>query len=177
VKVGNLEYPAHEFTVRVFRLAETVNDMDLVETFQNSQKCGRLVHARILRDKNGKSKGWGLVQFEERESVEKALGLDDNVGIHERTIKVQRSHMAAVPGIVPPGHHRVKPKGEGKATKRNLKRKAERTEPERQVQAKEAGTDSPKSSAKASVLNLVPRGVAKGPSKRLALDPVHKKKA
>jgi RNA recognition motif-containing protein len=124
VKVGKMEYPAHPLTVRVFNLAFAAEDMDLVDTFRT--KCGAIVHAKIVREKHhhgkGKSKGWGLVQFEERESVEKALALSDVIGIRERVVKVDRSHLPAV-GLVPPGMHRVNPKGEGKSTKHNEVRK------------------------------------------------------
>ena len=126
VRVGKLEYPAHPYTVRVTNLADDVEDMDLVDMFR--PKCGAIVHAKIVREKShhhhhrGKSKGWGMVQFEERDSVDKALGLSGIIGMKERLIKVDRSHMPAT-GMVPPGMHRVKPQGEGKSTKRNEKRK------------------------------------------------------
>ena len=71
----------------------------------------------------GKSKGWGLVQFEEREAVEKALALTDSLGLHEKLLQIERSHMPAV-SLIPPGMHRVKPKGEGRNSKRNEMRKA-----------------------------------------------------
>ena len=99
--------------------------MDLVDTFRSL--CGTIVHARIVRDKHtdgnskGVSKGYGLIQFEQLESVEKALTLDDTLGIHEKLVKVERSHLPAV-SLVPPGMHRVRPKGEGKVSKRNQKR-------------------------------------------------------
>lgn len=131
VKVGNLEYPAHPFTVRVSYLSQKTEDMDLVDTFRS--KVGPVVHAKVMREKQAqphhqhdehksKSKGWGLVQFEDRESVEKALALSDVIGIHEKVVKIERSHLPAV-GLVPPGMHRVNPRGEGKSTKKNLKRK------------------------------------------------------
>jgi len=132
VRVGKMEYPAHPYTVRVSNLSVDVEDMDLVDLFR--PKCGAIVHAKIIREKQqhqqqhryqeakAKSKGWGLIQFEELESVEKALALDDVVGLHERLVKVERSHLPAV-SLVPPGMHRVRPKGEGKASKRNQKRR------------------------------------------------------
>ena len=126
VVVGKLEYPAHPFTVNVSNLSTETEDMDLVDAFA---KCGAIVHARILREKHhgprhikAKSKGVGLIQFEERESVEKALELDDEIGLHEKLIKVRRSHMPAV-SKVPPGMHRTNPKGEGRSSKRNQKRR------------------------------------------------------
>jgi RNA recognition motif-containing protein len=124
VKVGHLEYPAHPYTVRVSFLSPKTEDMDLVDLFR--AKCGAVVHARIMRDKHqhgrtAKSKGWGLVQFEERNAVEAALALDDVIGLHEKVLRIDRSHIPAV-ALVPPGMHRIKEKGEGKYSNRNEKR-------------------------------------------------------
>jgi hypothetical protein len=176
VRVGKMDYPAHPFTVRVTNLAGETEDMDLVDLFR--AKCGPVVHAKIVREKSHhpgkhKSKGWGLVQFEDRDSVEKALTLNDLIGIHERLINVDRSHVPAV-GLVPPGMHRVKPKGEGKSSKRNQKKRegklskdethedvtmkdenAKDDESKREVPGKAAATDS------ASILSFRPRGVAR----------------
>ena len=140
VKVRDMEYPAHPFTVRVSDLSPCVEDMDLVDAF--SSRCGAVVHARILRDRGlvggareddddndndskGQSRGEGLVQFEERESVEKALSLDGILGpgAGERLMKVGRSHIPAVPGVVPPGMHRARPRGGGRNTRRNRKKR------------------------------------------------------
>jgi RNA recognition motif-containing protein len=128
VHIGNLEYPAHPFTIRVSNLSLDTEDMDLVDAFRS--KCGAIVHAKIMREKHlhqGKavSKGYGLVQFEEREAVEKALELDDVVGIREKVVNVGRSHVPAS-SIVPPGMHRVIPMGEGKSSKRNQKRREQK---------------------------------------------------
>lgn len=46
-------------------------------------------------------------------------------------IKVERSHVAAV-GVVPPGMHRVNPRGQGKSTKRNSKRKDHKQDHEKE---------------------------------------------
>jgi RNA recognition motif-containing protein len=134
IKVGNLEYPAHPYTIKVSYLSPKTEDMDLVDVFR--PKCGPIVHAKIIRDKHhsgphekGKSKGWGLVQFEDRESVEKALALSDVIGIHEKSVKIERSHLSAV-SLVPPGMHRVNPKGQGKSTKRNQKRNEQHQQPQ-----------------------------------------------
>jgi RNA recognition motif. (a.k.a. RRM, RBD, or RNP domain) len=110
----------HDFTVRVLKLSTATTDMDLIDTFR--PRCGPIVHARIVRHKDGNSKGWGLVQFEDRDSVAKALELNEILGIQGKTIVVERSHMPAAP-LIPPGMHRVAAKGEGKASKRNEKRK------------------------------------------------------
>ena len=124
VKVGNIDYPAHPFTIRVSNLADITQDMDLVDTFRS--KCGGIVHAKIMREKHhhhgkGKSKGWGLIQFEEKDSVEKALELNDVIGINEKLVKIDRSHLPAV-SLVPAGMHRVNPKGKGKNSKQNQKK-------------------------------------------------------
>lgn len=138
VVIGKLEYPAHPFTIHVSNLSPETEDMDLHDLFR--AKCGPIVHCRIFREKNDrdrshrpKSKCSGLIQFEERESVESALKLNGEVGIHEKLIKVDRSHQPAV-GIIPPGLHRIQPKGEGKHTKRNQKRKERRNKEEKQSQ-------------------------------------------
>jgi RNA recognition motif-containing protein len=99
VKLGHLEYPAHPLTVRVSNLSPETEDMDLVNVFR--PKCGGVVHARVIRERHpdhglGKSKGWGLIQFEYEDSVEKAVALHDVIGLHERVVKVSRSHIPAV---------------------------------------------------------------------------------
>lgn len=121
VKVGKIEHPAHPFTIKVSFLSLQTEDMDLVDALR--PKCGPIVHAKIIRDKHSqKSKGWALVQFEERESVEVALGLSDVLGIKDKSVTIERSHLAAV-GLIPPGMHRVNPKGEGRSSKRNSRNK------------------------------------------------------
>jgi RNA recognition motif. (a.k.a. RRM, RBD, or RNP domain) len=101
-KNGTKEFHAHPFTVRVLNLAPTAKDMDLVELLR--KRCGPIVHARIVRERHGKkkgqSKGWGLVQFEESESVDKALALSGEIGMHDRVVTIERSHMSAV-NVVP----------------------------------------------------------------------------
>jgi hypothetical protein len=104
--------------------------MDLVDAFLH--EFGAVVHARILRDKltgkgghhfKGESKCAGLIQFEERSSVEDAVRRDGEFEVQGRQVKIQRSHMPAV-GVVPPGMHRVNPKGEGKVSKKNMLKKS-----------------------------------------------------
>ncbi len=133
IKIGNMEYPAHPFTVHVSNLSHKTLDMDLYDLFKS--KCGAIVHARIFREKQRgqrhgdelpKSKCVGLIQFEERDSVEKALELSSEIGLHEKLIIVARSHQPAV-SVVPAGCHRIKPKGQGKNTQLNMKRKERRT--------------------------------------------------
>jgi RNA recognition motif-containing protein len=188
VRVGKLEYPAHPYTVRVTNLSE---DMDLVDMFR--PKCGAIVHAKIIREKHhhfhgkGKSKGWGLIQFEERDTVETALELSEVIGIKEKLVQVDRSHMPAA-SLVPPGMHRVNPKGEGKVSKRNEKRKQQRGDdtdgqgpdrknsdaaadpeskpkPEREQDAANEQTEERKPKS-AEILAFRPRGVARGSTHR-----------
>ena len=129
VKVGKMEYPAHPFTVHVTNLNKETQDMDLVDVFKT--ECGGVVHARILREKkfgkgghhnHGESKGCGLVQFEERQTVEKALLKNGTLRVGGAVVSIQRSHLPAI-GVVPPGAHRINTKGEGKQSKRNQAKK------------------------------------------------------
>jgi len=189
-KIGNVEYPAHAFTVRISNLAPQVEDMDLVNTFR--PRCGAIVHARIMREKQthhhngkGQSKGWGLIQFELEESVDKALALSNIIGMSERLVNVERSHMPAV-SLVPPGMHRVKPNGEGRNTKLNQKKKLQRDKqaekgidhcrttttegrseqnPEPDVVTKPVAASS-SSNAVAGVLAFRPRGVQRKQTKK-----------
>ena len=166
VKVGKMEYPAHPLTVRVSNLAPETEDMDLVDTFR--PRCGAVVHAKIIREHHhhhhgkGTSKGWGLVQFESQDSVDKALALHDTIGIHEKILLISRSHMPAA-SLVPPGMHRVKPKGEGKVSKRNHKiREQKEAEKESTEKVEPATTaEKPVGSTSAGVLAFQPRGVAR----------------
>jgi hypothetical protein len=181
VKVGKMEYPAHPLTVRVSNLALEVEDMDLVDTFR--PRCGAIVHAKIIREKQhhhhhgkARSKGWGLVQFETLDSVDKALALHDTIGLKEKLLHVDRSHMPAA-FLVPPGMHRVKPKGEGKVSKRNQKRrdhidteagkepKGEKAEADAtltdETPAGKAAKKTAPASSGAGILAFQPRGVAR----------------
>ena len=129
VQIGKMSYPAHPFTIHVSNLSPGTEDMDLVDTFK---KCGAIVHAKILRLKSsnpkqrGESKQRGLIQFEEKESVNEALRLSENIGMHERLVKVERSHCAAI-GLIPSGMHRINPKGGGKRSKINEMKKSRTT--------------------------------------------------
>ncbi len=148
IKIGNVEYPAHPFTVHVSNLSHETLDMDLYDLFKS--KCGAIVHARIFREKQRghrhgdhlpKSKCVGLIQFEERDSVEKALELSSEVGLHEKLIIVTRSHQPAV-SVVPAGCHRIKPKGQGKNTQLNIKRKERRTKQSLEKEQSDATNNS-----------------------------------
>jgi RNA recognition motif. (a.k.a. RRM, RBD, or RNP domain) len=197
VRVGKLDFPAHPYTVKISNLSPDTADMDLVDAFR---RCGSVVHARIVRDKSHPihnqggghwrhgaaaippSKGYGLVQFEERESVEAALALHDVIGLNERVLHVERSHIPAAL-IVPPGMHRVSEKGQGKYSKRNERRKdlvsahkggsaedQQMTEPGDASQGAEAaptenssvGAPAKPAEASVSVLSFRPRGVGRG---------------
>jgi len=125
VRLGNMEYPAHPYTIHVSKLNKATQEMDLVDAFR--PEFGAIVHAKIIREKlfgkgghhtHGESKCSGLIQFEDRMSVEQALLKDGELKVGGKLIKIQRSHMPAV-GLVPSGMHRVNPKGEGKMSKRN----------------------------------------------------------
>ena len=166
VTINGMEYPAHPFTVRVSNLAPDVEDMDLVDLLR--PKCGAIVHARIVREKgHGKtpSRGWGLVQFEETEAVDKAIQLSEQVGLREKLVTIDRSNTPAV-SLVPPGMHRVNPKGEGRSSKRNEKRKEKNTVENFQLakQDKILAESNP-SALQPGVLSLAPRGVLKRASR------------
>ena len=151
VRIGKLEYPAHPYTIHVSNLSKETQDMDLVDVF--CKEIGGIVHAKILREKkfgkgghhfHGESKCAGLVQFEECISVEKALLKDGTLDVGGNMVKIQRSHLPAV-GIVPLGMHRVKPKGEGKSSKRNHMKKGSKlkvdTQHEERMDCDDGGGD------------------------------------
>jgi RNA recognition motif-containing protein len=162
-KVGNVEYPAHPFTVRVSNLSPEVEDMDLVDAFR--PRCGAIVHAKIMREKShhhqgkSKSKGWGVIQFELQESVDKALALSDIIGIREKLVNVERSHMPAVT-LVPPGMHRVKPNGEGRNSKLNQKKKQQKGEhADEAVHTATTGSEIPAEVHREPSSTIIPLGV------------------
>jgi hypothetical protein len=120
------------------------------------------------------------VQFEDRKSVETALGLSDLLGIGGKSVIIKRSHLPAI-GIVPSGMHRVNPKGEGKSTNRNQhlrNRKKPRahddgppptraTKPSPQSAESASAESKPPATSKpakptTSIFAFAPRGVAKG---------------
>jgi hypothetical protein len=179
VRIGNLDYPAHPYTIRIFNLAETVEDMDLVDRFRS---CGKIVHARILREKShhhsakGKSKGHGLVQFEEKGHVESALKLSGIIGLKERTLQIERSHLPAVPSIVPPECQRVNKRHEGKG-----KNRPEKSSKKEKAGTRDFATSAPdearpskpaskQPASKARVLSFRPRGVTSHAKKKISLE-------
>ena len=181
VRIGTLDYPAHPYTIYISNLSKDTQDMDLVDAFV--AEFGAVVHGRILREKktgkgghhfHGESKCSGLIQFEDRSSVENALRMDGQFKVGDRPVKIQRSHLPAV-GLVPQGMHRVNPKGEGKVSKRNQVKK--KSNDGMEVEEKEKGEDqyndkqtikststttSP-SSLSLSVLSFKPRGIRQKP--------------
>ncbi|KAL3810072.1 hypothetical protein ACHAXA_011805 [Cyclostephanos tholiformis] len=195
VRIGKLDYPAHPYTIHVSKLSKDIQDMDLVDAFRH--EFGAVVHARILREKltgkgghhfHGESKCAGLIQFEERSSVEDALRRDGEFKVGEQPVKIQRSHLPAV-GVVPPGMHRVNPKGEGKVSKRNKLKKSSVDGMELEVEGKRddgkikadgdqkeihdvASTSSP-SSLSFDVLSFKPRAMRQKP--KISLDSSNKK--
>lgn len=172
------DHKVHPFTIRVSNLDPSTEDMDLVDVFR--PLCGAIVHAKIIRDKHdhgvkAPSKGWGLVQFEEKDSVQRALALNEEIGIKEKLVKIEMSHMPAV-YLVPPGMHRVNLKGQGKKSKINQKRrektkasdnvdddhkKPEKSNPDREDES--LSTNSKAKIEGASVLAFKPRGVTRRP--------------
>ncbi len=182
VRIGKLEYPAHPYTIHVSNLSKETQDMDLVDVFR--KEIGDIVHAKILREKKfgkgghhpGESKCAGLVQFEESISVERAILKDGTLDVSGNLVKIQRSHLPAV-GVVPQGMHRVKPKGEGKSSKRNQMKKAPKLQVETnkdKMDCDNEGVENPNkesgvgtvetpSSISLSVLSFKPRTMKRKP--------------
>ena len=193
IRIGNLSYPVHPFTVKVSNLSPKTEDMDLVDSFST---CGKIVHARILREKTQqhhvhqdprklKSKGIGLVQFEERESVSRALELNDTIGLHEHLIQVERSHIPAVSSLVPPGMNRINRKGDRQSSKKDqvveANKTSDKSKEKDETMAKESHVNKSESkkdtksgtSTSSSILSFRPRGVSRqGAKKKVQLDPV-----
>jgi len=197
VRIGKMDYPAHPFTIHVSNLSKETQDMDLVDAFRS--EFGAIVHAKILREKrtgkgghhyHGESKCAGLVQFEERSSVESALQQSGKFEVGGQLITIQRSHLPAV-GLVPAGMHRVNPKGDGKSTKKNkFKKEAKmkidtkmKVDTNKDQHMKSSGGNGKKKSRMAdespsaislSVLSFKPRGMRQKP--KLQLNDDSKKK-
>lgn len=187
VLIGKLSYPAHPYTVRVSNLSPTTEDLDLVDAFIT---CGKIVHARILREKPHnhqdhhdprklKSKGIGLIQFEEKESVIKALELNEAIGLHEHLIQVGRSHIPAVSSVVPPGMQRMnskrdKPsKNQKKDVEKQAIKKLETAVKKESIKSKghENGDANSGLITSLSVLSFQPRGIArKGAKKKIQIE-------
>eukprot|EP00903_Cladosiphon_okamuranus_P006864 g6685.t1 len=90
---GGIKWPAHPTTVFVRGLGMSATSSDLREAFVGA---GAVVEARVVEDKKTReTKGYGLVQFEEAEAVEKALAMD-GTSMCGGTAKVTRSRHPAV---------------------------------------------------------------------------------
>jgi len=63
-------------------------DDEMLATF--FRPCGALVSAKVMQSEEGKSKGFGFVQFEETAAVEEALKLDGK-NFQNRAVAVKRS--------------------------------------------------------------------------------------
>ena len=167
VKVGHIFHKAHPFTIRVTNLAAETDEMDLVQAFLHEHNCGTIVHVRIPREKHAKgnnaSKGWGLVQFEERDSVEKALQFSSKMELDGQILTIERSHVPAV-GIVPPGANHGGKKGKNPKGNKG-KPSADDKKDTKHVGDAGIGSEEKVISAKnTSVLAFRPRGV--GPKKQ-----------
>lgn len=159
----NLGFKAHPLTIKVSNLNPETDDIDVLELFK--LKCGPVSHARIIREKSGpmegKSKCRALVQFEDRASVLRAVSLNDIVGLHERTLTIERSPIPAIP-LVPPGRNRVNPKGEGKYSKRNQKKRGRDDVSANWKEAPVVETGNPVSQpTEENILLFRPRGLKK----------------
>ena len=107
VMVGDVQWQADPTTVHVKNLHAAADERDVVKVFEN---CGKLVHVRVLRDKEfcpnsnkmvfTKSKGRALVQFLREDSVEAALAYHNQVSINDQLIDVERSNMPAVESVI-----------------------------------------------------------------------------
>jgi len=161
---GNRKIKAHPFTVRIDNLDHSAEDMELVDLLR--PKCGAIVTARVLRDKFSKqSRGCALVQFEERSGVAKALALHDTLGLKERSLQITPSHLPAAMLVT---HQRVQPKGQGKYSRRNERRrearaKTEDSKPEQSSTTEEVGAAKPPPAT--NVLAFQPRGLKRKKAK------------
>ncbi|CAN0264590.1 unnamed protein product, partial [Ectocarpus fasciculatus] len=99
VAASGIKWPAHPTTVFVRGLGLSATSQDLKEAFVG---IGPVVEARVVEDKRTReTKGYGLVQFEEAEAVEKALALD-GTDMCDGTAQITRSrHPAVVAARVP----------------------------------------------------------------------------
>ena len=85
---------AHPQTVVITGISHDAVECDVGEVFE---KCGPLVHVRIVRDKStGKSKGVALCQFVDSSSVLAALELDESISIKGGVVRVERSTFPAI---------------------------------------------------------------------------------
>eukprot|EP00752_Nemacystus_decipiens_P008742 g7803.t1 len=106
-----IKWPVHPTTVFVRGLGMSATSADLREAFAGA---GAVVEARVVEDKKThETKGYGLVQFEEAEAVEKALAMD-GTNVCGGTAKVTRSRHPAV--VVAPAAPAPAPGGSTETT-------------------------------------------------------------
>ena len=152
------------------------------------RKCSIVNHLYQQNHLIFKSKCAGLIQFEERSSVESALQQSGKFEVGGQLIKIQRSHLPAV-GMVPAGMHRVNPKGEGKSTKKNKFKKETKMKIDTNMHVdkdqhmksssgngkkKSRIADESPSAISLSVLSFKPRGMRQKP--KISLNDDSKKK-
>lgn len=65
------------FTAYVSNLPYELNDADIRNFFRDL----KISEIRLTRDESGRLKGYGCVDFEDRESLLEALGFQDQVGL------------------------------------------------------------------------------------------------
>lgn len=81
-----------ETTVYVKNLDENVNEYAL-QTFFG--QCGKVINAKVIRDANGKSKGFGFIWFQSPNDVKTALEMQ-NRNLGPKTILLTRALMPVV---------------------------------------------------------------------------------
>lgn len=71
--------------------------MDFLKRFFNKilkvykeKQCGKILDIKILKDKEGKPKGMAMVEFENRESVLKAIDEFSGKQLNENIIRVEK---------------------------------------------------------------------------------------
>ena len=80
-----------ENTLFICRLNPITRESDLKTIFS---RFGRIVGCKISRDESGESKGFGFIEFEDKETCDEAYLKMDNVLIDDRRIKVDFSQSA-----------------------------------------------------------------------------------
>jgi RNA recognition motif-containing protein len=70
----------------VSNLAWRTSWQDLKDKFR---ECGTVVYTNVMRDESGRSKGWGIVEFETSEEAVQAMNTMNGAEIHGRPIIVR----------------------------------------------------------------------------------------
>jgi RNA recognition motif-containing protein len=122
VMFNGLKWPAHPYTVYVTDLEKSAAENDLAEVFC---RCGPMLAIKVVKDKRtNEGKGVAFVQFEEKNSVEKALAFDDAIAVCGKVIRVSRSRFPALAPVVyekPVDPEAVKAAKEKKKAKKDAK--------------------------------------------------------